>query len=93
MIGLDLRITFNDGTEHTVPITYGVAIAWEDEHPGQPMNGMLSPPRFKQILNLAYQACRKANITVKMWPHFIDTVKDVEFIPKDSPGQQETTQT
>ena len=26
---------------------------------------------------------RKAKITVKVWPQFIDTLEDVQFIPKE----------
>ena len=34
MIGTDLKVTLSDGSEHTVPVTYSVACAWEDHHPG-----------------------------------------------------------
>ena len=35
MIGMDLKVTMDDGSEHIAPITYAVACAWEDHHPGK----------------------------------------------------------
>jgi hypothetical protein len=82
MIGTDLHITLSDGAEHTVPVTYSVACSWEDHHPGQAMEAMVREVKFKQIAYLAYEALRKGGITVKVWPQFIDTLQDVDFIPK-----------
>ena len=86
MIGMDLKVVFNDDSEHVVPITYSVACAWEDHHPGQAAETMFSPVKFKQVNYLAYEACRKANVVVKPWPQFIDTVKDITLVPKERPG-------
>jgi len=85
MIGIDLKITLIDGAEHIVPVSYAVACAWEDHHPGQTMEAMVREVKFKQIAYMAYQALQKAGITVKMWPQFIETLGDVDFIPKALP--------
>lgn len=82
MIGTNLNIRLTDGGEHTVPVTYAVACAWEDHHPGQAMEAMIRDVKFKQIAYLAYQALQKQGITVKVWPQFIETLEDVDFIPK-----------
>lgn len=82
MIGTDLRVTLDDGSEHTVTVSYSVACAWEDHHPGQAMETMVRDVKFKQIAYLAYEALRKGGVTVKVWPQFIDTLGDVDFIPK-----------
>jgi hypothetical protein len=82
MIGWSLKITLDDGTEHEVAVTYAVACAWEDHHPGQSMETMVKEVKFKQIAYLAYQACLKAQVKVKAWPNFIDQLGDVDFIPK-----------
>ena len=82
MIGTELKITLADGAEHTVPVSYSVACAWEDHHPGQAMEAMIRDVKFKQIAYLAYEALRKSGITVKVWPQFIDTLQDVDFVPK-----------
>ena len=82
MIGTDLRVTLSDGSEHTVTVSYSVACAWDDQHPGQAMETMVRDVKFKQIAYLAYEALRKGGITVKVWPQFIDTLGDVDFIPK-----------
>ena len=82
MIGTDLKVTLSDGSEHTVTISYSVACAWEDLHPGQAMEAMVRDVKFKQIAYLAYEALRKGGITVKVWPQFIETLGDVDFIPK-----------
>lgn len=82
MIGTNLRITLSDGGEHTVPVTYSVACAWEDHHPGQAMEAMIRDVKFKQIAYLAYQALQKADVKVKVWPQFIETLGDVDFVPK-----------
>ena len=83
MIGMDLKVTMDDGSEHIAPITYAVACAWEDHHPGKAAASMFDPIQFKQIVYLAYEALRKSKITVKVWPQFIDTLEDVQFIPKE----------
>ncbi|MFZ9903595.1 MAG: hypothetical protein ACO3FT_08065 [Ilumatobacteraceae bacterium] len=90
---MDLKVVLDDGTEHTVPITYAVACAWEDHHPGQAPQAMFDPIKFKQIAYLAYEALRKNKITVKVWPSFIDTVADVEILPKGRQEQRSTTST
>lgn len=82
MIGTNLKITLADGAEHTVPVTYAVACAWEDHHPGQAMEAMIRDVKFKQIAYLAYQALQKSDIKVKVWPQFIETLGDVDFVPK-----------
>ncbi len=82
MIGTDLKVTLSDGSEHTVPVTYSVACAWEDHHPGQAMETMVRDVKFKQIAYLAYEALRKSGVTVKVWPQFIETLGDVNFVPK-----------
>ena len=82
MIGTELKVTLADGAEHTVPVSYSVACAWEDHHPGQAMEAMVRDVKFKQIAYLAYEALRKGGVTVKIWPQFIDTLGDVDFIPK-----------
>ena len=43
---------------------------------------MLKDVKFKQIAYLAYQALQKAGVKVKMWPQFIETLGDVDFVPK-----------
>ena len=48
MIGMDLKVVMVDGAEHTAPITYGVACAWEDHHPGVRITSILQDPKFKQ---------------------------------------------
>ena len=83
MIGMDLKVTLSDGAEHTAPITYAVACAWEDQHPGVSVGTFLKDPKFKQLAYLAYETLRKSKITVKVWPQFIDTLEDVQFIPKE----------
>jgi hypothetical protein len=82
MIGWNLKITLDDDHEHEVPVTYAVACAWEDHHPGQAMETMVKEVKFKQIAYLAYQACLKAKVPCKAWPSFIDQLGDVDFIPK-----------
>ncbi len=82
MIGWTLKVTLDDGAEHEVPITYAVACAWEDHHPAQAMETMVKEVKFKQIAYLAYSALMKAGVKVKVWPNFIDTLGDVDFIPK-----------
>ena len=82
MIGTNLKITLADGGEHVVPVTYAVACAWEDHHPGQAMEAMIRDVKFKQIAYLAYQALQKSDIKVKVWPQFIETLGDVDFVPK-----------
>ena len=82
MIGTDLKVTLSDGSEHTATVTYSVACAWEDHHPGQAMEAMVRDVKFKQIAYRAYEALRKAGVTVKVWPQFIETLGDVDFIPK-----------
>ena len=93
MIGMDLKVVMVDGAEHTAPITYGVACAWEDHHPGVSITSFLQDPKFKQLAYLAYEAMRKAKITVKVWPQFIETVADVEFVPKERQEQPNATST
>lgn len=93
MIGMDLKVTMVDGAEHVVPITYAVACAWEDHHPGQAAEAMFSPIKFKQINYLAYEACRKASIPVKVWPQFIETVQDIELVPKGRKAKPDETST
>jgi|DEB3_MinimDraft_2_1074329.scaffolds.fasta_scaffold34859_2 hypothetical protein len=93
MIGMELKVVFTDDSEHTVPITYAVACAWEDKHPGQAAEQMFNPVKFKQINYLAYEACRKSNVTVKPWPQFIDTVKDITVVPKGRPERPDDTST
>ena len=82
MIGMDLKVTMDDGSEHIAPITYAVACAWEDHHPGEAMETMIRDVKFKQIAYLAYQACLKAKVPCKAWPGFIEQLGDVDFIPK-----------
>lgn len=82
MIGMNLKVVLTDDTEHIVPITYAVACAWEDHHPGQAAEAMFNPVKFKQVNYLAYEACRKAGIVVKVWPNFIEQVKDISVLPK-----------
>ena len=82
MIGTNLKITLADDSEHVVPVTYAVACAWEDHHPGQAMEAMIRDVKFKQIAYLAYQALQKSDIKVKVWPQFIETLGDVDFVPK-----------
>ena len=93
MIGMDLKVTLIDGAEHTAPITYAVACAWEDQHPGVSVGTFLKDPKFKQLAYLAYEALRKSKITVKVWPQFIETVADVEFVPKERQEQPNATST
>jgi hypothetical protein len=93
MIGMDLKVTMTDGAEHTAPITYAVACAWEDHHPGVSVGTFLKDPKFKQLAYLAYEALRKDKVTVKVWPQFIDTITDVEFIPKERKAPPDTTST
>ena len=93
MIGMDLKVIMADGAEHTAPITYAVACAWEDHHPGTSVQQFLQDPKFKQLAYLGYEALRKAKITVKVWPQFIETLADVEFIPKERKEQPEPTST
>lgn len=83
MIGMNLKVVLTDDTEHIVPITYAVACAWEDHHPGHAAEAMFNPVKFKQVNYLAYEACRKAGIVVKVWPNFIEQVKDISIVPKD----------
>lgn len=82
MIGTTLKITLADGSEHLAPVTYSVACAWEDHHPGQAMENMVREVKFKQIAFLAYEALRKSGVVVKVWPQFIETLGDVDFVPK-----------
>ena len=93
MIGMDLKVTMTDGAEHTAPITYAVACAWEDHHPGVSVGTFLKDPKFKQLAYLAYETLRKDKITVKVWPQFIDTITDVEVIPKERKAPPDTTST
>jgi hypothetical protein len=90
---MDLKVTLVDGAEHTAPITYAVACAWEDQHPGVSVGSFLKDPKFKQLAYLAYETLRKNKITVKVWPQFIETVADVEFVPKERQEQPNTTST
>lgn len=82
MIGMDLKVTMLDDTEHMVPITYGVACRWEDANPGLSPQAFLKDLKFKPFARLAYEALKTAQITVKAWPQFIDTVAEIEFVPK-----------
>lgn len=93
MIGMDLKVTLSDGAEYTAPITYAVACAWEDQHPSVSVGTFLKDPRFKQLAYLAYETLRKSKITVKVWPQFIETVADVEFVPKERQEQPNATST
>ena len=93
MIGMDLKVTMLDGAEYTAPITYAVACAWEDHHPGTSVQQFLKDPKFKQLAYLGYEALRKNKTTVKVWPQFIDTLADVEFIPKEPQEKPAITQT
>ena len=93
MIGMDLKVTMLDDTEHQVPITYGVAVRWEDANPGLSPTAFLKDIKFKPFARLAWEAMKTANITVKAWPQFIDTVRDIEFIPKERKEQPNTTST
>jgi len=93
MIGMDLKVTMEDGTEHVAPISYAVACAWEDHHPGKAAASMFDPIQFKQICYLAYEALRKSKITVKVWPQFIDTVADVQLVPKERQEKPSSTST
>ena len=93
MIGMDLKVSMIDGAEHTAPITYAVACAWEDHHPGTSVQQFLKDPKFKQLAYLGYEALRKNKITVKVWPQFIDTIADVEFVPKGQQDNPATTPT
>ena len=93
MIGMNLKITMLDGESHEHPITYGAACAWEDAHPGLSPQQFLKDIKFKQLARLAYEVLRKNNVTVKVWPQFIDTIADVEFVPKEQKEQQATTST
>ena len=93
MIGMDLKITMLDGAEQQVPITYAVACAWEDHHPGVSVGTFLKDPKFKQLAYLAYEALRKNKVTVKVWPNFIETIADVEFVPKERKAAPDTTST
>ena len=93
MIGMNLKVVLADDSEHIVPITYAVACAWEDHHPGQAVEQMFNPIKFKQINYLAYEALRKAGITVKVWPQFIETTKDISLLPKDSQEDPAITRT
>ena len=82
IIGWTLRVELADGETHEVPVTFATVCAWEDHHPGQAMETMLKDVKAKQIAYLAYQALQKAGVKVKVWPQFIDTLGDVDFIPK-----------
>lgn len=93
MIGMDLKVVMADGAEHIAPITYGVACRWEDHHPGLSAQAFLRELKFKPFAYLAYEALRTAKITVKAWPGFIDTVADIEFVPKERRDQPSTTST
>jgi hypothetical protein len=93
MIGMELKVTMLDGAEHTAPISYAVACAWEDQHPGVSVGSFLKDPKFKQLAYLAYEALRKNKTTVKVWPQFIDSIADVEFVPKGRQEQPDTTST
>ena len=93
MIGMDLKITMIDGAEHTAPITYAVACAWEDHHPGTSVQQFLKDPKFKQLAYLGYEALRKNKTAVKVWPQFIETIADVEFVPKGQQDNPATTPT
>jgi hypothetical protein len=93
MIGMDLKVTMLDGAEHTAPITYAVACDWEDHHPGTSVQQFLQDPKFKQLAYLGYETLRKAKITVKVWPQFIDTISDIELVPKGRQEQPDTTST
>jgi hypothetical protein len=54
---------------------------------------MFDPIQFKQICYLAYEALRKSKITVKVWPQFIDTVADVQLVPKERQDKPSITST
>jgi len=86
MIGMDLHVVMEDGTEHTVPVTYRVAVDWEDANPGLSPGKFLSDLKFKPLASLAWHALRRAKITVKPFNGFIDDVAEVSFVPK---GQQD----
>ena len=93
MIGMELKVTMLDDAEHTVPITYGVACRWEDANPGLSPSAFLKDLKFKPYARLAYEALKTANVTVKAWPQFIDTVKDIEFVPKEPKEKPSITST
>jgi hypothetical protein len=93
MIGMDLQITMMDDAEHVVPITYGVACRWEDANPGLSPKAFLEDVKFKPFCRLAYEALKSSNITVKAWPQFIDTVKEINWVPKEQKEQRTTTST
>ena len=93
MIGMDLKVTMLDDAEHVVPITYGVACRWEDANPGLSPQAFLKDLKFKPFARLAYEALKTASITVKAWPQFIDTVREIEFVPKEPKEPASTTST
>ena len=93
MIEMNLKITMLDGETHEHPITYGAACAWEDANPGVSPQAFLKEIKFKQLARLGYEVLRKHNVTVKVWPQFIDTVADIEFVPKEPKEQPDTTST
>ena len=93
MIGMDLKVTMLDDSEHVVPITYGVACRWEDANPGLSPQAFLKDIKFKPFARLAYEALKTASVVVKAWPQFIDTVREIEFVPKEPKDQPRTTST
>jgi hypothetical protein len=93
MIGMDLHVVMVDGTEHTVPITYRVAVDWEDSNPGLSPGKFLQDVRFKPLASLAWHALKRAGITVKPFTGFIDELEDASFVPKGRPADPATTPT
>lgn len=93
MIGMDLRVVMEDGTEHTVPVTYRVAVDWEDANPSLSPGKFLADLRFKPLANLAWHALRRAQVTVKPFNGFLDDVAEVSFVPKGQSAEPNTPQT
>ena len=93
MIGMDLRVVMEDGTEHTVPVTYRVAVDWEDANPSLSPGKFLADLRFKPLANLAWHALRRAQVTVKPFSGFLDDVAEVSFVPKGQSAEPNTPQT
>ena len=93
MIGMDLRVVMEEGTEHTVPVTYRVAVDWEDANPSLSPGKFLADLRFKPLANLAWHALRRAKVTVKPFTGFIDDVAEVTFVPKGQSAEPNTPPT
>lgn len=91
LIGWTLKIDLADGETHEVPITFSAVCAWEDHHPGQAMETMVKDVKAKQIAYLAYQCLLKAGVKIKVWPQFIETLGDVDFVPKARPTKDPQT--